>query len=277
MNLTRLVWLSATLLSITACKKPPAAAPKLGWVKVEGMSHECYYPPAWDTLGPGDRKIARADALEEMMTQWTGKRADGVEFDEQMITDVETSLLGQPIMVEEMSGKNTQYCESFMTAGGSTSAWSSWLSGLPAKFNEGQCYNPLVDTYYNYLDLARGWQNKVAVCKGDKVAVKGTEIDYYQYFKGSPWVNAAGDPAKSASGSELPCNIEGCLYGQLIVHFVGESGAVVVKPAGLGVVITAPESGYIEVMINDDDLTDNKYKIESGMEHHTGIEYKPAN
>ena len=263
------------LAAVVSCKKPPAAAPKLGWVKV-GEGHECYDPHAWDTLGPGDRKIARANALKEMMTQWTGKRADGVEFDEQMITDVETALLGQPIKVEEMAGKNTQYCESFMTAGGSTSGWSSWLNGLPAIINEGQCYNPLIDTYYNYLDLARGWQNKVAVCKGDVVNVKGTEIDYYQYFKGSPWINAAGDPAKSASGTELPCNIEGCLYGQLIVHFVGESGAVVVKPAGLGAQITAPESGYIEVMINDDDLTDNKYKIEGGMEHHTGIEYKPA-
>lgn len=268
----------AVLVALTGCKKPPEpAAPKLGWVQTDTMKAACYYPPDFATLGPGDRKIARSTAIKEMMTQWTGGRGDGISFDSDMITDVETALLGEPEAVEAIAAKNAAQCETYMTTGGSTSGWSSWLTGLPAKITEGECWNPLVDTWFNYLDLARGWQNRAPVCQGDKVAVKGTEIDYYRIEDGGPWINAAGDTSKPTSGNpEMPCHQEGCFAGMLVVRFTGESGATVTWPAGLGVVITAPEHGYIEVAVNDDNLSDNKFKVESGLEHHTGIEYKPA-
>lgn len=265
--------LSAVLVS---CKKPPPAAPKLGWVKVEGMAHECYYPPAWDTLGPGDRKLARANTLKEMMTQWTGARNDGVKLDQQIVTDLETALLGEPESVEFVASKNASYCEKFMQSGTGTAEWSSWLTGLPAKINEGECYHPLVDEIYYYLDINRSWQAPAAVCKGDKVSVHGSENDYYRIVANGPWINAAGDLSQPAGGTELPCNIEGCFKGQLVVRYTGEDGAVVVWPAGLGVVITAPGAGHLEVTINDDSFEDNVYKVESGLQHHTSVEYQPA-
>lgn len=264
------------LTALLACKKPPPAAPRLGWVKVEGMAHECFYPPAWDTLGPGDRKLARATAIKEMMSQWTGTRSDGVTFDEQMITDVETALLGEPDAVEVVAGKNAVYCETFMTSGGSTSEWGSFLTGLPAKINEGECYTPLVDTIFYYMDIAKTWQAPAAACMGNEVLINGSSQDYYRLAPGGPWINSAGDLSQPAGGTELPCNFEGCFRGQLIVRFTGESGAVVVWPVGDGAQVKAPEHGKFEVMINDDSFENNVYKIESGLQHHMSIEYKPA-
>lgn len=272
----RAALLFSLALALVGCKKPPeAAAPKVGWIAQEGWAGACYYAPAWEALGPGDRKIARAKALTEIMGQWQGTRNDGVEFDDTLTTNVETALLSEPLEIEKVVARNTDYCEKAMTGAG-TDGWQAYLTSVPGDLASDECTNPLVDQWSNYLDLQRAWQNPAPICKGDKVNVKGSAIDYYRLSKGGPWINAAGDPKQSATGTELPCNIEGCFRGQMVMRFTGKSGTTLVVPAGLGAQFTAPEDGKIEVMINDDSANDNEYKIESGMEHHTSIEYQPA-
>ena len=103
----------------------------------------------------------------------------------------------------------------------------------------------------------------------------GTDGDYYQIEAGGPFINVAGDPSQKAT-SALPCNVEGCIKGQLIMKFTSDSHVSQVIPVGIGVEFLVPEHGQIEVMINDDNLSDNKFKVEKGLEHHTGIEVKPA-
>lgn len=266
-----------TFVALTGCKKPPEAAPKVGWIQEEGWPGACYFPPAWEALGPGDRKLARQKALEGMVEQWSGSRGDGVSFSEETVTHTETVLLGRPEEIEAVSAKNAEQCRNFMTSGDS-GAWSSWLGGVAPALTVGECNNPLVDTYFNYLDIGTGWQNRIKVCKGDRVQVTGAEIDYYRLVDNGPWINAAGDPAQSTSGSSKhECNIEGCLAGMLIVKFTGESGMTDVKPIGTQAVFTAPEHGAIQVQINDDGTWyDNKYKIENRLEHHMSVTYEPA-
>ena len=70
------------------------------------------------------------------------------------------------------------------------------------------------------------------MCKGDRVSVHGSENDYYRIATGGTWINAAGDLSQPAGGTNLPCNIEGCFKGQLVVRFTGESGAVVIGRPG---------------------------------------------
>ena len=119
------------------------------------------------------------------------------------------------------------------------------------------------------------WHIPVNVCEGDSVIIHGTDGDLFQITDGGPFINVAGDTSAAASG-DLPCTTEGCYPGQLIMRFTSSSGTQVVLPVGLETTYTAHEHGRIEVMINDNSFADNKYKVEKGLEHHTGIEYKPA-
>jgi len=260
------------VLALAGCKKSggtAAAAPKVGWhASTSGMT--CYYPPAYDKLGGTDRKIARQDALEAMMSQWNGSRGDGVQFDDVVVENVETALLGTPTAIEQVSTKNLAKCEA-----GDTGAWGSWLARVPGELAVGQCSNPLVDRWFYYLDIKIGWQNKAPVCKGNVVEVKASSVDYYRTSDKGAWINAEGDTSASASATDLPCNTPGCHPGQIVMRFIGESGATQVIPVGLSYVFTAPEHGTIEVGINDDTFYDNQFKVESGLEHHTSIEYAP--
>ena len=91
------IWVALPLamaVTMAACgsKKPTNTAPIVGWHTEEGWSTSCYYPPAWDDLGPGDRKIARTKALSAMMEQWGGKKGDGVSFDSEIVMNFETVL-----------------------------------------------------------------------------------------------------------------------------------------------------------------------------------------
>jgi len=266
---------AALATPVTAgCKKPPPAPPKAGWIQQEGWAGACYYPDDYASLGPGDRKISRQHALEAMMSQWTGSRNDGVSFSENVTENVETTLLGRPEHIEEVSQQNAKYCSDFMS--GKDSGWSSWLSGLPKVLKAGECNEPLVDTYFNYLDIARSWQFKEPMCQGNIVKITASAIDYYRLEKTGPWINAAGDETQKTDGSStLPCNFEGCYRGMVIMRFTGDSGVQQIHPVGLEYTFTAPEHGYIEVMMNDDSLEDDVYKVESGLTHHTSITYAP--
>ena len=106
------------LMVLAACpKSAPPAPPPVGWHAEEGWAGACYFPKDYDAMGVGDRKLARAEALREMMTQWTGGRSDGVEFSATLSENVETALLGKPEHVEEVSRRNAALCKEFRTSG----------------------------------------------------------------------------------------------------------------------------------------------------------------
>lgn len=261
-------------LGFAACKKSPEPIVREGWVQDEGWRGSCYFPRDFAAMGPGDRRMYRQEVLEQLMTQWRGERDDGVSFDEKLVEQVETALLGEPVEIEAAAARNAALCETAMKGGG-TSEWERYLDELPEKLAEGECHTPLVDRYFNYIDINRDWQNRVGICEGNTVQVKASSLDLYRIHDKGPWITVDGDPAQSAIGKELPCNTEGCFAGQLILRFVGESHVERIVPIGANGTFTAPGHGYIEIMINDTTFYDNKYKVESGLEHHASIEYAP--
>ncbi len=265
------------LVSVADAKKPKEVAPTWtpGWNAVGTAGGQCYYPPDFASMGPGDRRLAWNTARHEMMAQWGGQKGDGIQFDEKAITNTETALLAKAERVEEVAKANFEQCRKAFSGGG-TGDWKTWLDGLSGQLTVGECPSPPLDyQLYDYLNVNAGWQVNAGVCKGDRVQVSGSSADYYQLEAGGPWVNADGDPNGTATGSGMPCTIEGCKPGMLVLQFRGMSGITTVVPIGTGSIFTAPEHGSISVMINDNNLSDNKYKVESRIEHHMQIEYGP--
>jgi hypothetical protein len=260
-------WVVPVALVVACAKTPKDVTPIEGWHQEEGWAGECFYPKNFGELGPGDSKIARQTSLQEMMKQWTGQRDDGVKFDEILTTNVETILLGEPERIETLVVGNLEQCIA-MRNGGSASAWSSWLSSQANSMTKGQCkYPPLRYTLFDYLNIGSQWHIPT-----------GTESDFYRISEDGPWITVEGDPSIPAVGADWPCNIEGCVAGQLVMRFTGdETGMVTVLPVGAEREWTAPEHGIIEVMINDYTFYDNVYKIEAGIEHHAAITYAPVN
>jgi hypothetical protein len=274
-----MIVLVAWTLSQSAEAKPKVVAPTyaVGWNAIGAAGGQCYLPPDYATLGPGDRRIAWNSARNAMMEQWTGQKGDGFTVEPQVSEAVETALLAKPERVEQVSKDNFEKCKAAFQSGG-MSAWTGWLSGLNAQLTAGECPNPPLDyTLYDYLSINSGWQIPAGVCKGDRVLITASEADYYQIVPNGTWINASGDPAGGKpTTSGFPCDVEGCKPGILTMKFVGASGTTVVVPVGLRSEFLVPEHGRISVMINDDNLSDNKYKVESRLEHHTQIEYGPA-
>ncbi|MBW1878492.1 MAG: hypothetical protein JRI25_13965 [Deltaproteobacteria bacterium] len=270
------LWIIATAL-VAGCgggKKVNAAKPLEGWHGEEGWPGQCYHPPAFAQMGPGDRRIARQAVLETMISQWRGERGDGVSFDSGNITAFETVMFGEPTLIEEVALENLERCRTAMAAGGDTIVWARWLREAPGRLTEGYCrYAPLDYQLFDYLDIGHEWQIPAKVCQFDKVRIRTSSLDYYQIEKRGKWINAAGDPDRSTLGSDLPCNFEGCLAGMLLLRFTGDSGAQQIYPAGTEFFFEAPEHGTIEVQINDDTWFDNRFKIEGTIEHHSSIEY----
>ncbi len=255
-------------------KKGSDDAPSVGWV-VQGDRGACYVPPDFTGMASGPKRVAWQEARNEVMGQWSGDRGDGIAFEDKVITNIETVMLSEADRIEAVSLENLEQCKDYMKSG-DPSAWAAWLTALPGKLTEGECRSPPLDyTLYDYLNINTDWQISAPVCQGDYVIVHGTEADYFQLEEGGPWINVVGD-ANQVAASPLPCTIEGCLRGQLIMRFTGESGVQTVYPVGIETKFRAPEHGRIEVMINDDSWSDNKFKVERGLEHHTGIEYKPV-
>lgn len=264
------------LVPVSEAKKPPPApAMTPGWNAVGPAGGKCYYPPDFASMGPGDRRLAWNTARNEMLSQWRGEKGDGVTFDEKAVEANETALLAKAERVEQVAKDNFDQCKKAFEGGG-TSAWGSWVQGLSGQLTAGECPSPPLDyQLYDYLNINAGWQVNAGVCKGDKVLVTGSAQDYYQIVPNGPWINADGDPAGGMTGSGYPCTIEGCKPGMLVLQFRGMSGTTLVVPIGTSKVFEAPEHGTISVMINDNDLSDNKYKVEARLEHHMQIEYGP--
>ncbi|MCB9699359.1 MAG: hypothetical protein H6738_21435 [Alphaproteobacteria bacterium] len=275
-----LLLLSAVLASSAWAgkdKKPkgPTGPTAPGWFREASWAGDCWFPPDFSAMAEGPRRVAWNETREAMMSQWRGDRNDGVSFPNQAITDLETAMLAKPERVAVVAKENWDQCKAAM-GGGGTTAWQAWVPDIAGRLTEGECpFPPLDYTAFNYLSVNSKWQNRLPVCRGDRIVLHATDADYYQIKPNGPWINAAGDTSERASG-DLPCTSEGCYPGQLIMQFTSEKHQTMVVPVGLELVWLAPDHGRIEVMINDDDLSDNKYKVEGRLEHHTGIEVKPA-
>jgi hypothetical protein len=252
--------------------------PPTGWHQEEGWSMSCYFPPEWGALNELDRRAMRATALDDMLSQWNGSREDGISFKADRLEEVEIVLLGRPEKIEAIVSANTKQCEKVATGAGDASAWESWLKSLPAKLTEGECLQPLDYTMFDYLDLGSGWQRPLSICEGDKVRVSGTLRDKYRVEDGGPWINVAGDASKPTVGDEsLPCNLEGCNLGMLVLRFTSESGVETILPVTDGeIMFTAPDHGTIDYRINDEKYFDNIWFKNGGIVDHTAIEISPA-
>ncbi len=255
--------------------KGPPPPPPVGWHKEEGWKGDCYFPPNYESLGEGDRKMARQTALEGMKTQWSGTREDGVTFDSGLVDDVETVLLGRPTNIEAISRANLEQCRTVMK-GGDAGAWQSWLSALPAKLTAGECMVPLTYTVFDYLDLGRSWQLPIGLCKGDKARIIASSKDRYRISDSGAWLNVEGDVAQKATGAEYPCNIEGCNVGMLVGKFVTDSGVETTFPIGTEYTFAAPEHGTLSISVNDTVWYDNKWFKSATIEDRTAITIEPG-
>jgi hypothetical protein len=257
--------------------KGPPPPPPVGWYKEEGWSGECYAPPDFEKLGEGDRKIARQQALEAMTAQWRGQKGEDVLFSDALVEDLETVLLGRPVKIEGVARTNRDACVAFRK-GGSVDDWQATLRALPAKLTEGECPNPpLTYQVFDYLNLGQSWQRPIGVCEGDKVQIIATVKDRYRISDDGAWINVEGDPAAAApTGSEWPCNLEGCKAGQLVGKFTSVNGVDVIFPIGAEKVFVAPSHGTVSYSINDTVWYDNRYFKNAAIEDRTAITIQPG-
>lgn len=264
-----------------APKTVEPAAPPVGWHAEEGWKAMCYFPPDYDAIeaasGISARRTARQDALEAMMSQWAGKREDGVMVEEDVVTDVETTVLGRPETIEQVSRQNLDYCKQVMGAGASTDAWVSWLRNLPGKLTAGECLRPLRDTYFDYLEIGWGWQLPVEMCAGDTAKITATSADKFRITKDSEWINAAGHEGKQATGEGWPCTSEGCWEGMLVGRFTSQDGFEEIFPIGISTTYRAQSHGTLTISINDNAWYDNTWFKSGAIEDHAGITVEPGN
>lgn len=257
-------------------KKKEPAGPVVGWQTEAAWSGDCYFPPDFSTMSEGVKRVAWQETRDAIMAQWRGERNDGVSLNSQHIENLETVMLSKADRVEIVAKENLEQCKAMMSGSSDNAGWEKWIVDIAGRLTEGECpYAPLDYKLYNYLSVNSDWQSPISVCKGDHIIIHGTDGDYYQLQKGGPWINVAGDASQPATAS-LPCNIEGCVRGQLIMRFTSDSHVQQIVPVGIEMEFRVPEHGRIELMINDDSLEDNVFKVEKGLEHHTGIEIRPV-
>lgn len=251
------------------------AAPPVGWFAEDGWMGECYGPPDFASLASGPRRMAWQETRNALMQQWQGQKGDGVKFDDKVVTNLETALLGKPERIEQVAVENLAHCKAAM-AGKGAGEWQRWISALPGKLTEGDCPTAPMDyTLFDYLSIGSDWHIPVHVCKDDHVRIQASSGDMFKLSDDGPWINVEGDASQPASG-DLPCTIEGCVRGQLVMRFTAQSGVQTILPVGTTRDFRAPEHGRIDLMINDDSFFDNVWKVERGIEHHTSIEYSPV-
>lgn len=259
-------------------KKVDDAPPPVGWHGEELWSGQCYFPPDFDAVeakeGISARALARQAALEGMISQWKGERDDGVSFKAGKITDVETVLLGDPSKIEELSRKNLEFCKQVMGAGADTASWNTWLRGLPDALTAGECMAPLVNTYFDYLDIGGSWQLNVGMCAGETAIITSTQADRFRLDEDGDWMTTAGNGVQA--NGDLPCTMEGCTEGMLVGRFTSDDGYEEVFAIGAEFAYTAQAHGSISVTVNDLTYYDNVWFGNGGITDHTGITVAPV-
>ncbi|MED5370157.1 MAG: hypothetical protein VX899_04000 [Myxococcota bacterium] len=260
-------------------KNTEPAPPPVGWHAEEGWKGQCYFPPDFEqvqsTEGTSARRLARQEALEQMKSQWSGAREDGISFPPNYVEDVETTLLGRPDSIEAVAQKNLEHCKQVMGVGAAADAWKSWLGQLPEQLTAGECLNPLTATMFDYLDIGAGWQFSVNVCAGDAIRIEGTTQDKYRISEQGDWMTVEG--LGESPADDAPCKLEGCAAGMLIGRFVSEDGAEELFPIGSETVYTPIAHGRVMVAINDATYYDNVYFQSGSITDHAGITISPAN
>lgn len=281
-------------LSIAEAKKPkaPPPPPVNAWGKEEGMKAECFYPADYERLADGDRRLARQAAVEAMTQQWRGARPDakarkaggaddqsmvddGVQMEESVVEGLETTLLGRPELIEEVSRANLEQCKAYMK-GGTLDSWKGWLIPMSSKLLAGECTSPLIDTMFDYLEITRPWYRSLTICKGDRVHVNATLKDRYRITDKGEWITVEGVPGEKAIGADYPCNIEGCMVGMLVGRFVSDDGVEITFPIGADYTFTAANNGKLSWTVNDSTWYDNKYFKSAAFEDRVALTIEPA-
>lgn len=270
----------AAVVFVAGCGKKNATPPPppVGWHKEpEGWTLDCFHPPDWASLSEIERKQARSNALDEMMTQWRGEREDGVQFTATSIEEVEITLLGRPEAIESVVIKNLEFCKNLATGRAGADPWDTWFRGLDGALTQGECLAPLLDTIFDYLDIQTGWQREFSICEGNKIRVSGTLKDRFRVREDGPWITVSGDSdAPTVGNADFPCQTDGCHEGQLMFKFTTMDGIETVIPVENGeLLFTAPAHGSISYRINDETFYDNKWYKGGGIEDHTAIEVSP--
>ncbi len=268
----------AGFMVLVGCPKKPTApvAPLVGWhPAAEGASFACYHPPDFGKMDEVQRKLKRAETLDAILTQWRGEREDGIKFEDGVVEEVETTLFGDMSKVEAVAVKNLDFCKTAST-GGSSDGWNSWINELPGQLTAGECFNHFDYTMYDYLEIDTGWQRSMPICKDDKIRISGTAKDRFRLTDKGDWINVGGDLGDPTGGSEMPCNIEGCYRGMLIMKYVTDAGVETIYPVGEELVFTAPENGSLSYRINDDTFYDNTWYQAGGIIDHASVEISPA-
>jgi len=268
-------WMLLVTLAEAKKVKAPPPPPVDAWGLIEGSKVSCYYPADFDKLPDGDRKLARQVALEQMKVQWSGGKEDGVDFEDGVIDDLETALLGRPVLIEQVARDNLEQCTTF-AKGGAVDAWRSWFTPLAGKLTAGECLRPLTYTLFDYLEIGIGWQRPIQICKGDRAHISATEKDRYRVSDKGPWINVEGDKEQKVTASDMPCNIEGCYLGTLVGKFETDDGVVTIFPVGTDKVFVAPSNGILSWSINDNTWYDNRYFKSATIEDRVAITLEPA-
>lgn len=268
-------WLLFVTLAEAKKPKAPPPPPLDAWAQEEGAKVQCYYPADFDKLQEGDRKLARQRALEQMKLQWNGGKDDGVKFEDQVVDDLEVTLLGHPELIETISRANLDQCRTFAKSG-DLGAWKSWINPLSGKLTAGECLRPLTYTMFDYLEIGIGWQRPTELCKGDRAHISATVKDKYRVSDTGPWITVEGDLSQKATAADMPCNIEGCYVGTLVGKFVSSDGIETIFPIGGDHVFVAPSNGTLSWGINDTTWYDNRYFKSATIEDRVAITLEPA-
>ena len=266
------------LLFLLACgpKNTTPPPPKVGWYQEETWSHACYHPPEYEKLPELDKMDARSNTLDSMIEQWGGQRSDGISFNESLVTDVETILLGRPEKIEKVSRENLAQCKAVASGANSKDDWSAWLTSLPEILTAGECNNPFTETIFHEIEIDEKFRGNFAVCPGDKVRVKASASDQYRISDNAQWINVEGDKNTSTMNSDLPCNIEGCYAGMFIVRFTDLDGNETVYPIGVERVLEFGRAGSLSHGINDESLYDNIWMKRGTIQDHATVTFSPA-
>ena len=265
------------LMTFLACgpKKPADTAPPVGWQQEEGWTIACYYPPDFEKMTEIERREAWQSNLEAMFSQWKGERGDGVQFDQDIIEGVEFVSLSKPNTSETMLQQNLAQCQAVATGSATTSDWKAWAKALPGQLTAGDCNTPFDSLIKIDLNIGVDFEYDFSVCKGDIVNISGSQ-DQYRVSPSGKWITVAGDTEESAFGSELPCNVEGCFNGMLILKFTDMDGRESIYPIGESADFKAPVHGRISVGINDDSFYDNVWYQSGSLMDHSSVILKPV-
>ncbi len=268
-----------TLLILLSCgpkKLPDAeAGPSSGWHIERGWSGSCFLPPDFPAIEDTElREKMVADTVRAMVLQWEGSRQDGVNFDGDMSDQVGLLLDKVPERVPQVAADNYELCVEVMRDDVTTSRWGRWVQDLHAELEEDDCPNPLDDTFHT-LEVNRGWQLEVELCAGQAYRIKAATTELFQLSKSGDWIGVEGEPELLPPEGAYCREVAGCAWGQLVGRFEGEDGEVELFPIGGEYEGTATQAGMLSLAINDDDHSDNAWRIVEGVQDGVTLEVRP--